>query len=61
MLEENFEKLVQKFLPCYFDILDECERNAETPLSDGSEGSSDKARHKKKKQSEEMDPVLSIL
>ncbi|XP_062605177.1 nucleosome-remodeling factor subunit BPTF-like isoform X2 [Saccostrea cucullata] len=37
MLDEEFERLVQKFLPCYFDILDDLDTRTDTPVSDASD------------------------
>ena len=57
MLDEEFERLVQKFLPCYFDVLDELESRTDTPNSDASDGG---PGEKKKKKRYEDDDLLHI-
>ncbi|XP_061181390.1 E3 ubiquitin-protein ligase TRIM33-like isoform X1 [Saccostrea echinata] len=56
MLDEEFERLVQKFLPCYFDILDDLDTRTDTPVSDASDGG---PGEKKKKKRYEDDPDAS--
>ena len=55
MVEEEFERLIQKYLPCYMDIYDEIHhRQSTSPVSD-----SDSSKSKKSK-NYEHDPTVSI-
>ncbi|XP_048780733.1 E3 ubiquitin-protein ligase TRIM33-like isoform X2 [Ostrea edulis] len=53
MLDEEFDRLVQQFLPCYMDILDDLDTRTDTPVSDASDGG---PGEKKKKKRFEDDP-----
>ena len=59
IVEEEFERLVYKYLPCYVDSLTE-ERKTDTPLSDSSESGSEK-KIKKKKYEDDPDVDPSTL
>jgi hypothetical protein len=56
LLDGEFERLVQRFLPCYMDILDDLETRTDTPVSDASDGG---PGEKKKKKRTEDDPGSS--
>lgn len=58
MLDEEFERLVQKFLLCYYDVLDEFEIRIDIFISDVSDGG---LGEKKKKKRYEEDLSVDLL
>lgn len=58
MLDEEFERLVQKFLFCYYDVLDEFEIRTDTFISDVLDGG---LGEKKKKKRYEEDLSVDLL
>jgi hypothetical protein len=45
MVEEEFERLIQKYLPCYMDIYDEIHhRQSTSPVSDSDSSKSKKSK-----------------
>lgn len=44
-LEEEFERLVQKYLPCYMDSYDEIEHRQTSPSSETDTSKAKKSKH----------------